>query len=209
MPASETVPSEPRDVLSTTAEPPLVRLFPNGSFACTAIAEVVTPFAVIDPGEAEITESEAEAAAGDTVTVSRSAPVVVRPPWVTVRSADSAFVSRTEPPALATPFVNVIVVEVPNATGAPGLSVAVGWFEPAATAPPKVAETSPLYPVAVLPDWSTAVIVSDCDCPAVCVPEPVTTKRVAEPTATDTGLETPLLELCEVAVKAPVVALPV
>ena len=53
------------------------------------------------------------------------------------------------------------------------------------------------------------MIVSDCDCPAVCVAEPVTTKRVAAPTAIDTAPETPLLELCEVAVNVPLAALPV
>jgi hypothetical protein len=173
------------------------------------MVEVATPFAVIEAGEAERTESDAEAAAGETLTARRSAPVVASPPCVTVRSADSAFVSRTEPPALETPFVNVIVVGVPNATTALVLSVAVGWFEPAGAAPPKVSDLSPVYPVAVLPDWSTAVIVSDCDCPAVCVPVPVTTKRVAAPTPTDTVADVPLFELSEVAVKVPLAALPV
>ena len=62
--------------------------------------------------------------------------------------------------------------------------------------------------MAVLPEASTAVIVSACDWPAVCDPLPVITKRVAAPGATVTEPDVPVSPVCAVAVKAPAAELP-
>ncbi len=48
------------------------------------------------------------------------------------------------PETVATPFVNVIVVAVPNATAVPFLSVTVGWKAPIVPAPENVRLLSPV-----------------------------------------------------------------
>ena len=53
---SETTPSEPSVVASTTASPPLVSGLFSESRNCTVMVEVETPSAVMDEGAAEISE---------------------------------------------------------------------------------------------------------------------------------------------------------
>ena len=85
--------------------------------------------------------------------------------------------------------MKVTAVVEPKFVAAATLLVAVGAVTGLVElfAPLKVRFFAPLYPVSVLPYGSVAVIVSDCATPAVCEPEPETTRReaVAEPTVTE------------------------
>jgi len=56
-----------------TVAPPVVRLFPFASFACTVIVDVLTPSAVMDVGEAVISDVAALAAPGANIIISLSA----------------------------------------------------------------------------------------------------------------------------------------
>ena len=70
-----------------------------------------------------------EAAAGVTLTVSRSVPAALRVPSLTAIVADStlySFIEPTPPAVLETPAVNVLVVAVPKFVAAAALFVTVG-----------------------------------------------------------------------------------
>ena len=66
------------------------------------------------------------AAAGLTVTESRSAPALEMLPSVAETTALSTLYSFIEPPVVDTPLVKVIAVEEPNAIAAAALLVTVG-----------------------------------------------------------------------------------
>ena len=59
----------PSVVVSLIVLPPLVRLLPFASFACTVIVVVVEPLAVIDDGLAAIVDVAVETAPGAKVTL--------------------------------------------------------------------------------------------------------------------------------------------
>ena len=67
MPLSVTLESVPAVVASATTLPPLPRLLPKMSLSWTVTAEVDVPFAVIEPGAAEIVEAAGSAGAETTV----------------------------------------------------------------------------------------------------------------------------------------------
>ena len=69
LPLSVTLESVPAVVASTTTLPPLPRLLAKMSLSWTVTAEVELPFAVIEPGAAEMVEAEASAGAATTVSV--------------------------------------------------------------------------------------------------------------------------------------------
>src|SRR5437016_1004397 len=94
---------------------------------------------------------------GLTVTLTE---LLVKVPSVPLTDAASTLYSLINPPALVTPLVKVIVVEVPKAVANPFLSVTVGLKPPMVLAPLKVKVLSPVYAVAVLPYVSYAVIVN-------------------------------------------------
>ena len=116
-----------------------------------------------------------------TVTDRRSAPEPdVIDPSLTPMIADSTLYNTIEPPTVATPLVNVNGVDVPKAT-APPVPVTVGTVTGLVdeVAPLNVRFFVPVYPRSVFPAASLAVIVKLCAAPAVCVPDPVITRRVA------------------------------
>ncbi|CAM3491885.1 hypothetical protein AQEC111735_12085 [Aquirufa ecclesiirivi] len=119
--------------------------------------------------------------AAETTTLKRSAPEVVTPPCVATRSAVSALYNFTK--AVPTPLLKVTTVAVPKLISARSLSLAVaavvGLVE--LFAPEKTIDLSPVYPVAVFPLASLAVMVTVWLPPAVCVPVPVTMNFVAAP----------------------------
>src|SRR5690242_18586331 len=98
------------------------------------MVDVEEPSAVRVVGLAETVVVAVDAAAGETATVSRSAPVVVSPPAVAVSIEVPAAYNLADAPAVETPFVNVIVVAVPNVRAAPVLSVVVGSKAPSEAA---------------------------------------------------------------------------
>ena len=77
---SVTLPNTPEVVASVMVAPPVVKLFPLTSFSCTVMVEILVPLAVIDEGEALISEVVVLAAPGVKVTVSLSvieAPLIL------------------------------------------------------------------------------------------------------------------------------------
>src|SRR5205823_8931721 len=102
----------------------------------------LVPAVGFEPPLTEVTVS-ADAFAGPTATARSGLDEIV--PSVAWTLADSALYSVIEPPAVATPFVNVIVSAVPNATAVPLLLVTVGLVESGeAFGPEKVSEWSPV-----------------------------------------------------------------
>jgi hypothetical protein len=94
-----------------------------------------------------------------------------------------------EPETLATPFVKVIVSDVPKATAVPVFEVTVGWKAPIVLAPLKVSGVSPPYAVTVFPPTSLAVIVRLSPAPAVGVAVAVESEKWSSaPDATVTGV---------------------
>ena len=88
-PLSVTAERLPAVVASATVAPPLVRLFEPASLSCTVMVDVLLPSAVIEVGEAEIVEVDAEAAGAVKVTLALLAiavpfrvPVIVAVPGV-------------------------------------------------------------------------------------------------------------------------------
>ena len=84
-PLSVTAESVPNVVDSVTVAPPVVRLFPFASFACTVIVVVLVPLAVIDDEAAVIVDVAALITPGTNVTTSLSA--IEDPPRVPVMVA--------------------------------------------------------------------------------------------------------------------------
>ena len=79
---SVTAESDPSDVFNVTVAPPVVRLFPLISLACTVIVVVLIPFAAMEASSDVIVEVVAEAGPGTKVTTSLS--VIATPPSVPV-----------------------------------------------------------------------------------------------------------------------------
>ena len=98
---SVTAPMEPRFVERVTVSPPMTRLCPPESFACTVIDEVELPLAVIDAGLGVIVEVAAEAV--PTTRIDDEVPVCV--PSVAVSVIVSDVLSFVE--IVKVPFVSV------------------------------------------------------------------------------------------------------
>ncbi len=144
-PLSVTALIAPSVVVTTIVLPPVVRLFPPTSFACTVIVDVVAPFATILVGDADMVE-----------------------PVEAVEIAP-AFTVKVLLVIVAEPDVAVIVFKVPAcvtvklcAPVVPFVSVTeVGEMVPAFV----LMVTAPL---ALLPNWSVPVIVAEKAVAATC-----------------------------------------
>lgn len=142
--------------------------------------------------------------AGLTVTLKRSDPLVVTEPSVATTEADSTLYKLML--TVATPLLKVTLVAVPKLV--PATVGLVAGLEDA-FAPLKVIDLAPVYPVAVLPLASFAVIVMFWLAPAVCVPVPVTMNLLADPAPIVTFPLVTAVPLAGVNVKVPVPAVPV